>query len=320
MSQGKKKVAPSTHLIAGGIAGFAEACTCHPLDTIKVRMQLSKRGGKGAGAQKARGFFATGAHIVKRETPLGLYKGLGAVVAGIVPKMAIRFMSFEYYKNALADKTTGKTTPSGVFLAGLGAGTTEAVVVVNPMEVVKIRLQAQQHSLADPLEVPRYRNAAHALYTIIREEGPMTLYRGVALTAARQATNQAANFTAYQELRALAQRVQNTTDLPSYETAVIGLISGALGPFSNAPIDTIKTRIQRASRVEGETALSRVVKVASEMFAQEGVSAFWKGITPRVARVAPGQAVVFTIYEKVKGYIEAAKPGDFTLEDSRSDD
>ena len=39
--------------------------------------------------------------------------------------------------------------------AGLGAGVTEAVLVVNPMEVVKIRLQAQQHSLADPLEVPR---------------------------------------------------------------------------------------------------------------------------------------------------------------------
>lgn len=61
---------------------------------------------------------------------------------------------------------------------------------MNPMEVVKIRLQAQQHSLADPLEVPRYRNAAHALYTIVREEGFSTLYRGVALTAARQATNQ----------------------------------------------------------------------------------------------------------------------------------
>lgn len=164
-----------------------------------------------------------------------------------------------------------------------------AVAVVNPMEVVKIRLQAQQHSLADPLEVPRYRNAAHALYTIIREEGFFTLYRGVALTAARQATNQAANFTAYQEIKAWAEKIQDTKNLPSYQTAVIGLISGALGPFSNAPIDTIKTRIQRASKVEGETAISRVVKVAREMFAQEGASAFWKGITPRVARVAPGE-------------------------------
>lgn len=63
-------------------------------------------------------------------------------------------------------------------------------MVVTPMEVVKIRLQAQQHSLADPLETPRYRNAGHAVYTIVREEGIRTLYRGVSLTALRQATNQ----------------------------------------------------------------------------------------------------------------------------------
>jgi hypothetical protein len=75
-------------------------------------------------------------------------------------------------------------------IAGLSAGVTEAVAVVTPMEVVKIRLQAQQHSLMDPLETPRYRNAAHAVYTIVREEGFVALYRGVSLTALRQATNQ----------------------------------------------------------------------------------------------------------------------------------
>ena len=78
-------------------------------------MQLSRKG-KGLG-EKPRGFFATGAHIVRRETPLGLYKGLGAVVAGIVPKMAIRFMSFEQYKAMLANRETGVTSPQGVFVA-----------------------------------------------------------------------------------------------------------------------------------------------------------------------------------------------------------
>lgn len=61
--------------------------------------------------------------------------------------------------------------------AGLGAGVTEAVAVVGPMEVIKIRLQAQHHSMTDPLDIPKYRNAAHALYVIIREEGVKTLYR-----------------------------------------------------------------------------------------------------------------------------------------------
>jgi len=47
--------------------------------------------------------------------------------------------------------------------------------------------------------------------------------------------------------------------------------------------------------VPGETAWTRFLKVATQMFKQEGPSAFYKGITPRVARVAPGQAVVFTV-------------------------
>lgn len=89
------------------------------------------------------------------------------------------------------DSVASRTDPRRL-AAGLGAGTTEAVFVVTPMEVVKIRLQAQQHSLADPLETPQYRNAGHAVYKIVREEGAGALYRGVTLTALRQATNQGA--------------------------------------------------------------------------------------------------------------------------------
>jgi solute carrier family 25 (mitochondrial citrate transporter), member 1 len=73
-----------------------------------------------------------------------------------------------------------------LILAGLAAGVTEAVMVVTPMEVIKIRLQAQHHSMADPLDIPKYRNAAHALYTVVKEEGIGALYRGISLTALRQ--------------------------------------------------------------------------------------------------------------------------------------
>ena len=193
------------------------------------------------------------------------------------------------------------------------------------MEVVKIRLQAQSHSLADPLEVPKYRNAAHAVYTIVREEGVKTLYRGVSLTALRQATNQGANFTAYQELKKLAYsyqphlsgvdvndptKVSTQLPLPSYQTMLIGLISGAMGPFSNAPIDTIKTRLQKSSYPPGTSALEKIMGIVREMIRTEGAKAFYKGITPRVLRVAPGQAVVFPVYEKVRQVIETMQGSD----------
>lgn len=196
-----------------------------------------------------------------------------------------------------------------LLLAGLAAGVTEAVAVVNPMEVIKIRLQAQHHSLADPLDTPKYRSAPHALFTVIREEGFVALYRGVSLTALRQGTNQAANFTAYTELKATLQRLQpeySNSQLPSYQTTVIGLISGAVGPFSNAPIDTIKTRLQKTRGEPGQSAVSRIMVIAKDMFKEEGARAFYKGITPRVMRVAPGQAVTFTVYEFLKGKLEAS--------------
>lgn len=116
--------------------------------------------------------------------------------------------------------------------------------------------------MADPLDVPKYRNAAHALFTVVKEEGAGTLWRGVSLTALRQGTNQAANFTAYSELRAYLQKAQNTTDLPSWQTSMIGLMSGAVGPFTNAPIDTIKTRLQKMPAEAGQSALTRITNIA----------------------------------------------------------
>lgn len=150
------------------------------------------------------------------------------------------------------------------------------------MEVVKIRMQAQYHSLSDPLDVPKYRSAPHALLTVVKDEGIGALYRGVSLTALRQGTNQAANFTAYSELKALLQRLQpqfSDKNLPSYQTTIIGLISGAVGPFTNAPIDTIKTRLQKTPAEPGQTAIQRITLISKDMFRQEGPKAFYKGVS-----------------------------------------
>lgn len=96
-----------------------------------------------------------------------MYKGLMAVYTGIIPKMAIRFVSFEYYRDVLGswheryvvaaptaavennnkNNDDGKSASSAnapsqsvTFLAGLLSGLTEAITVVTPAEVCKIRM------------------------------------------------------------------------------------------------------------------------------------------------------------------------------------
>jgi hypothetical protein len=54
-----------------------------------------------------------------------------------------------------------------------------------------------------------------------------------------------------------------------------------------APIDTIKTRIQRATALPGETAWSRVTTVAGTMFQEEGFRAFYSEcLSAHLARLA----------------------------------
>lgn len=147
--------------------------------------------------------------------------------------------------------------------AGLAAGITEAVTVVTTMEVLKVRLQGQKTSDTKAGEVPKYRNAAHAAYVIAREEGPRALFKGMSLTALRQATNvsgifqsfpietnhltsHTVNLTTYTKLKQKLhdwQPMYEGQDLPTFQTALCGLIAGAAGPMSNAPIDTLSTSV-----------------------------------------------------------------------------
>ena len=124
------------------------------------------------------------------------------------------------------------------------------------MEVLKVRLQGQKNKAGD---APKYRNAAHAAYVIAKDEGPQALFKGMSLTALRQATNVsgnsvllrakdnhltlfAVNLTTYTKLNHLLhdwQSIPKDQELSAFQTALCGLVAGAAGPMSNAPVDTL---------------------------------------------------------------------------------
>ncbi|CAM9511089.1 unnamed protein product [Ectocarpus sp. 4 AP-2014] len=234
---------PLMHLVAGGVAGVVESSCCHPLDTVKTRMQLRIKGGS------TKGPLRTASSIVTKEGFLALYKGLSAVMMGIVPKMAVRFTSFETYKEWLGASPTG--SKGLVFLAGLGSGVTEAVVVVTPAEVCKIRMQAQFHSLLDPEEMARrkYRNVLQTAVVVAREEGVGALYKGLAPTVLRQGCNQAVNFTCYQMFKTQLSLYTGSEELASWQHMLLGGLSGGIGPCVNNPLDVVKTRLQKQVRI-----------------------------------------------------------------------
>lgn len=342
-----KKKNPVLQLIAGGTAGFVESSICHPLDTIKTRMQL-RRQQSTLHAVRARsslmepgmrsfsslaepklnvllksstksaiprtrvqtvtatmGPFGTARRIVEREGFFSLYKGLSAVYCGIIPKMAIRFLTFEQYRDTLqsivgSPENGAEYSTSVNFTAGLASGLTEAIVIVTPAEVCKIRMQSQYNSLMDPTQLARrkYTNVIQTAVTITREEGIGALYKGIVPTMLRQGCNQAVNFTTYNTFKKKVLEIQNKKDLDHWQSLLLGGVSGGFGPLLNNPLDVVKTRMQKQVIKPGKrTKYTGIVQAIGLIYKEEGGLALWKGITPRLMRIMPGQAITFMTYE-----------------------
>eukprot|EP00658_Telonema_sp_P-2_P049131 TRINITY_DN3735_c0_g2_i1.p1 TRINITY_DN3735_c0_g2~~TRINITY_DN3735_c0_g2_i1.p1 ORF type:complete len:313 (-),score=70.35 TRINITY_DN3735_c0_g2_i1:263-1201(-) len=285
------------HLVAGGAAGLMESSVCHPLDTIKTRMQNRGAGGSTTGP------ITTAVQMVKKGGVTSLYKGLTAVQCGIVPKMAIRFSSFEQYKLLLADKD-GKVSTMRTLTAGIMAGTTEALLVVTPAEVCKIRIQSQYHSMMDPMAMSssdiKYRNAIQTAMLVVKEEGPGALWKGAGPTVLRQASNQGINFTTYQSMKRKWLEYSKQSELAPWQHLLMGGLSGGVGPLFNNPLDVVKTRMQRQQQVKGQDLkYPSIASALPTIVREEGVAALWKGIMPRLMRIMPGQAITFMTYERV---------------------
>lgn len=284
---------------------------------LRGHVTLSKTYSKKNIYQGPLGPIETARKIIRKEGFQSLYKGLSAVYVGIIPKMAIRFVSFEHYGDMIR-KNTQLGERSINFTAGLASGLTEAVLIVTPAEVCKIRMQSQRHSLLDPVGAnsQRYGNVVQTAITITREEGYCALYKGLVPTMLRQGCNQAVNFTVYNSMKTywLEQQQQenfqtrvfgrheNPNQLPAMISMLIGGLSGAMGPIVNNPLDVVKTRLQKQNTTKHAISPPKYTGLLQACFIiakEEGAGALWKGITPRLMRIVPGQAITFTAYEAI---------------------
>jgi solute carrier family 25 citrate transporter 1 len=196
----------------------------------------------------------------------------------------------------LADKN-GKVSFLNGFLAGLGSGMTEAVLIVTPFEVIKTRLQQQKGTDKATL---KYHGPVHAFQTIIKEEGVTALWKGNVPTMWRQGINQLLLFGTYDYMKNLFFGLNRDDPISPVQSLVIGIIAGALGPLCNNPLDVAKTRLMAQMTVPGEKPKYRgTFGTISRVLNEEGPRALMRGCIMRIIRVAPGMGITFTVVEMV---------------------
>lgn len=289
----------------GGMAGGLVEATClHPLDTIKTRIQLSGRQTvakavdvKQLNPKPELGVVGTARSIIASEGALSLYKGLSPFTVHLVTKYCLRF-SVNYKLREIISGGTMQTTNFQNFCCGLIAGTTEALAIVTPFEVVKTRLQAQTGAVTNKAKL-KYKGPIHAVGRIISREGPQGLWKGASPTVFRQATNQASMFMSYSFLR--NKLWSDPSNLSAPQAFLTGVIASTVGPLFNCPADVIKTRLmnQTHSMVDPSMRYKGFSDAYFRILREEGIAALYKGIVPRLMRLAPGQGITWIMVEKV---------------------
>uniref|UniRef100_A0A9J8BFE4 Mitochondrial 2-oxodicarboxylate carrier n=2 Tax=Cyprinus carpio TaxID=7962 RepID=A0A9J8BFE4_CYPCA len=263
----------SHQIIAGGSAGLVEICLMHPLDVVKTRFQI-QRGKADPNSYKGLGdCFRT---IFRTEGVYGFYKGILPPILAETPKRAVKALS----------------------VAGLGSGLTEALVV-NPFEVVKVRLQANRDSFkVQPSTFAQAR-------TIINTDGfgLRGLNKGLTSTLGRHGVFNMIYFGFYFNVKDAIPASQDPR-LEFMRKFAIGLVSGTVSSCVNIPFDVAKSRIQGPQPVPGEIKYRSCFQTMALVYREEGYLALYKGLIPKIMRLGPGGAVMLLVYEYVSGWLQ----------------
>lgn len=289
-------VPPYMKAISGSIGGVVEATCLQPIDVIKTRLQLDRVG-------NYKGILHCGSTVAKSEGVRALWKGLTPFGTHLTLKYALRMGTNAVLQSAFKDTETGKLSHQARLISGFGAGVLEALVIVTPFEVVKIRLQ-QQRGLSP--ELLKYKGPIHCARMTIREEGILGLWAGAAPTVMRNGTNQAAMFTAkFMFDKALWKKQEGDgTVLQPWQSMISGFLAGTAGPICTGPFDVVKTRLMAQSKFGGDIKYTGMVHAIKTIYAEEGLRALWKGLLPRLMRIPPGQAIMWAVADQVTGFYE----------------
>lgn len=295
----ENKTSPVKYFISGGFGGICTVIAGHPLDTIKVRLQTMPKP-KGGEPPLYAGTWDCAKKTVKREGVLGLYKGMGAPIAGVAPIFAISFFGFGVGKRLQQTSEDQPLTTPQLFYAGAFSGIFTTVIMA-PGERIKCLLQIQQGGT----QPPKYTGPIDVAKQLYREGGMRSIYKGTVATFLRDVPASGMYFMTYEWLQKMLAPKDNKSELGIFRTIFAGGMAGIANWLVGIPADVLKSRLQTAP--EG-TYPNGLRDVFSKLMKEEGPLALYRGCTPVMLRAFPANAACFIGFEACMKFLNWISP------------
>jgi solute carrier family 25 phosphate transporter 23/24/25/41 len=300
-------------LVAGGVAGGVSRTAVAPLERLKILLQVQNPHNI-----KYNGTVQGLKYIWRTEGFRGLFKGNGTNCARIVPNSAVKFFSYEEASKGilwLYRQQPGKENAELSPLLRLGAGACAGIIAMSatyPMDMVRGRITVQTDK--SPL---KYRGIAHALTTVLREEGPRALYKGWLPSVIGVVPYVGLNFAVYESLKDWLVKSRpfglvEDTELSVTTKLACGAAAGTVGQTVAYPLDVIRRRMQMVGWKDAGGVVSGdgkahvrheytgMIDAFRKTVRHEGFGALYKGLVPNSVKVVPSIAIAFVTYEVVK--------------------
>ncbi|KAL0077314.1 mitochondrial carrier domain-containing protein [Phycomyces blakesleeanus] len=237
--------------------------------------------------------------IVKNEGLPGLWKGLSPALLMSVPANVIYFVGYDYLKVIIQPYTTTQHSDYSPLVAG-GLARTVAVALISPIELFRTRLQAATG-------VNDFRNVLYGVQSMVKKDGVRALWRGLPPTLWRDVPFSAMYWMTYEKTKQalIAYNNNNNNNISIsivqgdlYMSFLAGAFSGMCAAAVTTPFDVAKTRRQvDAGKDSPSMKAVKVPAILRQIYSQDGVRGLFRGLTPRVAKVAPSCAIMISSYE-----------------------
>ncbi|CAO2822090.1 unnamed protein product [Amaranthus hypochondriacus] len=274
--------------VNGGCSGMLATCVIQPIDMIKVRIQL----GQGSAAQVTKNMLAN-------EGFGAFYKGLSAGLLRQATYTTARLGSFKMLTNKAVAANDGKPLPLyQKALCGLTAGAIGACVG-SPADLALIRMQADATL---PLAQRRnYKNAFHALYKIVADEGVLSLWKGAGPTVVRAMALNMGMLASYDQS---VEFFRDTCGLGEGATVVgASAVSGFFASACSLPFDYVKTQIQKMQPdAAGKYPYTGSMDCAMQTLKAGGPLKFYTGFPVYCVRIAPHVMMTWIFLNQIQKF------------------
>lgn len=280
-------------MVCGAVSRSAAQTIMHPANTMKTILQSSRRSpGKAP---------LTVMSFTKMKHAKHLTRGAGAQLILSIPHGAVNFAVLELVRRQM-NNLVSQSRYADAINRNFGAGMDFISSALSTICCSVV--STPQMMICDNIMAGTYPNLLVATKSLMKDKGVAGFYAGWWPGIAGKIPSYGLTWTLFEQIKRVRSKM---FDRPAkdIENSLMGCLASATTVCIMIPMDTVKTRLVTQLNYPDLVPYKGINDCFKTVLKEEGIGAFYRGLTPRLFSVVPMIGIQFGVYEFMKKFMMA---------------